>query len=293
MGRGPAKEKLTLELLKEERPDIEILSEYINNYTKLKVKCPCGNIYEATPTTLREGHKCRRCTGRYQYNLEELQQIRPDLEILEILSNKRIKYRCPICGEVSQTSQLWLTGKDRTRGCYNCRGQRISKGRTKTKEYLQSKCPDITILGDYINNSTPIKYRCKCGTIHYARPNNLISGNRCWHCRESKGEGLIKEYLDNHNISYMMGYKYDDCRDKKPLPFDFYLSDYNICIEFDGSQHFKSSSLWDKNGDLTIRKQHDKIKTNYCKNKGIKLIRISYKQVNNINGILNRELGIS
>lgn len=292
MGRGPAKPKLTLELLKQERPDIEILGEYVNNYTKLRVKCPCGNIYEAAPTTLRKGHRCSKCTGVYSQSKEELQSLLPNINIIEKISNNKIIYECPKCKRQTSTSQSYLLShKDIL--CYNCRGANISKGRTKTKEYLQSKCPDIEILGEYVNNSTPIRYKCKCGTIHYARPNNLISGNRCWHCRESKGEKLIREYLDKNNINYIMGYKFNNCRDKKPLPFDFYLPDYNYLIEFDGTQHFKSSNLWDRNQDLEIRKNHDKIKTQYCKNNGIKLIRITYKQINEIDGILNRDLGVS
>lgn len=288
MGKKRTREKLTLELLKKERPDLEILGKYINNYTKIKVKCSCGFVYEATPTSLRDHHKCKKCAGRYQYTKEELQEIRPDLEIIGILPNKKIQYRCPICKEITQTSQLWLIGKKRSECCYKCRGQRIAKGRTKTKEYLQSKCPDIEILGDYIDNATPIKYKCKCGTIHYARPNNLISGNRCWHCRESKGEGLIKQYLDSHSIPYIMGYKYIDCKDKRPLPFDFYLPTYNMCIEYDGEQHFKSSSLWDRNGDLNLRKLHDSIKNKYCKEHNIKLLRISYNQIDEIDEILDK-----
>ena len=35
-----------------------------------------------------------------------------------------------------------------------------------------------------------------------------------------------------------------DCKYKQPLPFDFYLPQKNICIEFQGEQHYKERSLY-------------------------------------------------
>jgi very-short-patch-repair endonuclease len=80
-----------------------------------------------------------------------------------------------------------------------------------------------------------------------------------------------------------------NCRNKKPLPFDFYLPELNICIEYDGIQHYKT---WKgKQADLYIvnlqkTKQHDLIKTNFCKDNGIRLIRIPYT-IKSINEHLN------
>jgi len=77
-----------------------------------------------------------------------------------------------------------------------------------------------------------------------------------------------------------------------------HLKDYNCLIEFDGKQHYIPESF-DSNKtqkhknqnfiDLTIK---DDIKTNYCKEKNIKLIRIPFWELNNIEKILQTELGI-
>jgi hypothetical protein len=77
----------------------------------------------------------------------------------------------------------------------------------------------------------------------------------------------------------------------KPLPFDFYLPDYNMIIEFDGEQHYKQSHFTHSN--LSYTQAHDIIKNDYCKNKNIKLIRIPYWELNNIETILNNEFIIS
>ena len=62
------------------------------------------------------------------------------------------------------------------------------------------------------------------------------------------------------------------------MPFDFYLPVKNIAIEYDGEQHFKSVDFF--GGEETFKKQqlHDKIKTNYCKNNNISLLRIKFDQ---------------
>lgn len=277
--------KLTLELLKEERPDIEILGEYINNYTKLKVRCSCGNIYEAAPSTLRKGCKCMKCSGHRVMSKDEIQFIRPDLEILDVIDGYNIIYKCS-CGNICSTSQYWLTCKDvskRTKGCYQCYVEREKVSKLSNREELQKKCPDIEMLGEYVDSYTPIEYRCRCGEIHKSKPQHLTQGKRCGHCKRYTGEEAIKDFLNSNSIFYVKQYRFKDCRDKLPLPFDFYLPDYNMCIEYDGLQHFEQRKGWT---DLSEVQLHDSIKTNYCKSNNITLLRISYKQLSEISDIL-------
>ena len=58
--------------------------------------------------------------------------------------------------------------------------------------------------------------------------------------------------------------------------FDFYLPEYNLCIEYDGIQHFKVIG-WNTQEKLNKTQEHDKIKDLYCKNNNIQLLRISYQ----------------
>ena len=112
----------------------------------------------------------------------------------------------------------------------------------------------------------------------------------------SKGEVATMIYLENNNIEYIRQYKFKDCKDKRALPFDFYLPQYNLCIEYDGKGHFQKVDYYGKLADDKLQenyeyvKKHDKIKTEYCKNHNIKLLRISYKE--NIENKLNEWLKI-
>ncbi|MCK9415295.1 hypothetical protein M0Q97_01400 [Candidatus Dojkabacteria bacterium] len=56
----------------------------------------------------------------------------------------------------------------------------------------------------------------------------------------------------------------------------------NICIEFDGEQHFRKHNIWGKFDSI---QKHDKIKNEYCFNSNIHLIRIKFDE--NINEKLN------
>ncbi|MDY0268822.1 hypothetical protein [Trichloromonas sp.] len=72
--------------------------------------------------------------------------------------------------------------------------------------------------------------------------------------------------------------RFKDCRYKYPLPFDLYLSKYNLCIEYDGEQHFKTKEIWGGKTQLKIIKKRDQIKNEYCKNNNINLLRIKYDE---------------
>ena len=112
----------------------------------------------------------------------------------------------------------------------------------------------------------------------------------CENNRESIGERLVKKYLDENNIKYIREKKFEDCKNINHLPFDFYLTDYNICIEYDGELHYRSSDIFGGNDTLNRVKKNDKIKDNWCLSNNIKLIRISYLNKNKIHKILKKEL---
>lgn len=100
--------------------------------------------------------------------------------------------------------------------------------------------PDIEAVEQYINQNTPILHRCKIdGHEWKAAPNNILQGTGCPVCNLSHGERQIRRWLCNNNISYILQKTFEDCKNKKQLPFDFYLPEYNICIEYDGEQHFR------------------------------------------------------
>lgn len=135
-----------------------------------------------------------------------------------------------------------------------------------------------------------IKIKCPKSHTYEVTFSKFKEGRRCPVCKESKGEKVIEKILKEFNIGYARQHRFDDCRFKYRLPFDFYLTDYNICIEFDGRQHFEIVGTFggfDSFIDTIIR---DTVKNEYCKKNNIRLIRIPYWDMENIEKIIVNEL---
>lgn len=105
---------------------------------------------------------------------------------------------------------------------------------------------------------------------------------------ESKGERRIRHFLESHDINFVQEKVFYDCKDKNPLPFDFYLPKYNMCIEFDGEQHYIDKGNFSTSLEYT--QHHDDIKTAYCNQNNIHLLRIPYWHYNNVDKILAKNI---
>lgn len=121
--------------------------------------------------------------------------------------------------------------------------------------------------------------RCECGrekdVLGQSLRNNrsLSCGN---HSNISKGNVKISEILDENDIPYELEKKFSTCKDKTYLPFDFYVNNKYL-IEFDGIQHFKETIF-----DYKYTHRHDLIKSQWCKDNKIPLIRIPYTHYENL-----------
>lgn len=163
--------------------------------------------------------------------------------------------------------------------CHYC-----SKSKLSHDDFIS--CPNINkyvlILGQYERWNKKIKCKCKkCAYEWFATPNKLMGGSGCPHCKMSKGELLIENLLQKYSLKYEPQHKFIDCKNINSLLFDFYLPDFNTCIEFQGEQHYEPISLLGKTKEerkrkFEVIKKRDKIKRKYCKNHNIKLIEIPY-----------------
>jgi len=146
---------------------------------------------------------------------------------------------------------------------------------------------EIIGLGDYAIKQDGRKDRllkCKCllcGSIKEVRAYDIISGKtKACGCTISLGNNFIKNYLTNNNIKFIDEYRITECKDTRPLPFDFAIFNNNnllALIEYQGIQHFTYENHgWENEEKFEIIKKHDNIKYNYCKDNNIKLYYINY-----------------
>ena len=137
---------------------------------------------------------------------------------------------------------------------------------------------------------TPITIICKNGHTFITKPiSHLYSCSGCPVCnseKRSSGERKVRLFLKSNNIPYVEQKTFPDCRYKSLLFFDFYLPQENVCIEYQGRQHYEVSDKWGGEEDFKVRQIRDEIKRKYCKQHNIELIEI--KEGDLINMKLNR-----
>ena len=109
-----------------------------------------------------------------------------------------------------------------------------------------------------------------------------MRGSGCPICNLSNGEKFIRELLKDNDISFTPQESFNNLKGLGggDLRYDFYLSQYNTCIEYDGIQHFKPISCWGGQSRLEETQYHDALKDRYCIDNGLGLIRLDYE--NNI-----------
>jgi len=267
---------------------------YINCNTKIKIYCKtCNKCFLQEPRKHLEGRGCPFCgaVSRIKNSFSNTQEFVEKAKIVHgnkynydqtkyINSKTKVKIWCNNCKKYFyQTPNSHLAGH----GCLYC----CTKTTQNVIEEFKKIHGDIFSYDFFEYNGWNIKgiiYCKKCKQYFLQTPLKHLQGQGCSYCKQSKGEKCIKNWLIKNNFVFICQKRFTDCRDKKPLPFDFYLPDHNLCIEFQGGQHydpymFISLHKSKEKGVEKFKQQkyRDKIKKDYCKVHNIKLLEITYK----------------
>lgn len=294
---------------KEELKNVESIVVYV---------CPIHGECTTKVHNILNGNQCYKC-GRVlalkKKNETTLEQRQNDLYLkaldacnkkgYELISKKEdivnnrtyILYKCSVHGLQKMRISNLING----RGCPDCnldiKSEKYRLSPDEVEERVSAFGGNLLNKEDYINRyeknllikciycSTPFTTSLVLFTQH--------GGQMCANCKdtESIGERRIRIFLESNNILFEQEKWFADCRDINPLPFDFYLPDYNLLIEFDGKQHYEQGHF--THSHLSYTQAHDAIKNAYCKESNINLLRIPYWDINNIETILNNKLLIS
>jgi len=65
----------------------------------------------------------------------------------------------------------------------------------------------------------------------------------CPFCK-NKTEGILHKWLNENYKNIVYQPRFEWCKDKRKLPFDFLLEEFKLIIELDGAQHFEQVSNW-------------------------------------------------
>lgn len=87
----------------------------------------------------------------------------------------------------------------------------------------------------------------------------------------NKTEGKLFNWLQNNDYVVEKSKRFEWCKNKRPLPYDFFIKKLNLIIELDGDQHFFRAGKWDSPKKT---QKNDKYKTKCANKHGISVIRI-------------------
>lgn len=274
-------------------------------------KCNCGNTLTIRGDQIRRGiAKSCGCLQR-EVSAEKMKEVgksnknkighnRVDLtgQVFGALSviefshkeDRKLFWKCQCqCGKIIEVSSGHLLS-NHTRSCGCLTSQYISN--SNIINYQNQKIGKLFILEQAGIKEHSMYWHCVCDcgnkcvvSSDYLHRSKLPSCG----CVRSIGESTIKKYLDILEYNYKQQYVFADLIDKNNLRFDFAIFKDNklFClIEYQGEQHFFNTTkgLW-KNPD-----SHDKMKRQYCKDNGIKLIEIPYYDFKKINQNYLKEL---
>ena len=189
-----------------------------------------------------------------------------------------------------------MMGKN-SEGCYICSGKNWHKTTESFQEEVNTKFPNTyLILGDYVKARQPLLVkRIPCGHEYNVSPDNLLRGKGCPKCtiRQSHYMDLVESIMDKMGVKYEKEKRFEDCKNIRILPFDYYIPNFNTCIEVDGEFHYyKNTSYSNIRPSSSYEEVHkrDLIKDEYCKANNINLIRLPYYQEENFEKIIKDNL---
>lgn len=304
---------------------LTLKENYINTHQELDILCKCGNKFKTSYKRFKGQNKrqCNECGKKIRIkktilNFKKYAHLSPvtkpkshedftkdvykvhgnNYTILGKYTNSKNKIlvkhnKCGYEWEVTPNNFIHKGSR-----CPICYGNNIKKDTKEFKEIVKNLVGDeYEVLGEYVNANINILMKHNiCGHIWEMNPANFIySGARCPLCVISKGEDKVKEYLEEYNIKYDIQHTFKDCKNINTLPFDFYLTEQGLLIEYDGEQHYRPVNFGGCSDDEALlihnrTKKHDKIKNQYCLKNKIPLLRIPYWDFDNIEDILDEAL---
>lgn len=253
-----------------------------------KIRCrhnKCGNIWETKPNRfLSGGGRCpsQGCIPKKAFKTEEEflhdlhERVGSDFLPVEAYQGNMVKieFKHLKCGYSWKVRPNDLMNGH---GCPLCAKQVLWTTK-RLQEYFDTEQEGkYSVVGEVTRAVDKVEVRHEpCGTVWKAKPSDLSNGHGCPVCNESHGEKSIRRWLDRLDIRYMAQKKFDGCRDVRPLPFDFFLVNHRMVIEYDGRQHFEPFEFFGGSIQYEKTTSHDNIKNQYCIDHGIHILRIPY-----------------
>jgi len=273
-----------------------------DNHLRRSSGCPkCGCITRGEKSSLAlkgrthnnfAGSVCKRMED-FLSKSKTVHGDRYDYSFVEYTSSKKlVRLTCKKHGVFDILPSKHLLGA----GCAKCARE---EHRNTQFEFIDNS---VRVHGDkynydkvvYQTSNKSVIIVCPIHGEFQQKPDKHLLGHGCQKCRSSHGERLIRQWLTKRDVGFEEQKMFTGCINPmsgRPLKFDFYIPSLTACVEFDGEQHFRP---W-RDGRISVEQVvkirfRDNIKDDFCKSKGIRLVRIPYYRINKVLSILDKEL---
>ena len=271
---------------------VALRAESFNGRRKWLCQCDCGNQIWINTGGLRSGGTKSCGCLRSEY-LDLTGQRFGHLVVISLNKEKskggHYYWDCMCdCGNIAVVSTSNLTNKDERKKVISCGCRKREKTSERFSAHIEGqrfgKLVVLKRVGTQIQDNGDKKSywlcRCDCGTEIKVIAKNLLNGNtQSCGCVISRGELLVREYLNKNNVIFSTQKTFPDLLSDKSrkLRFDFavYDKEDNLVglIEYQGVQHYIDTGI-----GKTEREVTDKRKYQYCLERKIPLLLIPYNQ---------------
>ncbi len=266
------------------------LVNYVNNRKSVIIICKDHGEFSQIAVNHLNGRGCKKCNIKHISNDELIKRFnnKHNSSYTYLLYKERYKLsdiidiNCEIHGVFTQRISNHLVS-----GCQKCVGFVYDNDDFVNKSIKIHGDKYDYSLCNYIGFKNDVDIICKRHGVFHQKPYIHTSGSGCPRCKESKGEKIISWFLNKKNIKYETQKTFPGCVDVNQLRFDFYIPEYNTCIEYNGIQHYEQVKCFGGKSYLIDRKNKDNIKYKYCKDNNINLLVIKYTDDKNISNIIN------
>lgn len=247
----------------------------------------CNKYFDMSIEKFKSGRRCPFCQHAHDRKsneefIMECKQKFPDYDILTNYETRdtEITIKHTICNHVfKKKAYIFLAGH----GCPLCNGGTKLLNTEKAKTQVDKDYELLEYSGR--NKKCKLKHN-KCGINFEKRFSAFIKFPKCPLCDEKYyNEKVIRKFFKDNNINIESQKKFNNCKNIRELPFDFYISKFNLIVEYDGEQHYFPIFGREK---LNKQKENDNIKNKFCKEYNIHLLRIPFWEASNITMILTK-----
>ena len=274
-------------------------TEYVNIKTKMKARCPAGDVWDFTIKSFRDGDRCKYCYDRIRgwglflnpgkeltrYTNDEIKNLLKK-EGYDLVStdyhniHSKIQCKCPQSHDWSITWDRFRKGQrckfcnaiqrkekkrvERQQKQISCRSNRLHWTIDSVRDYLKKEGYDL-VSTEYKTCKSMMVAQCPKGSLWNFRLNDFQQKHRCPCCISSRSRGECEVGKLFKHLSPIVG----DRSIASPYELDLYFPIQKVGVEYCGLYWHSDAAPGDR-----ITSNYHRNKLDLCAKQNVRLLTI-------------------